>query len=826
LKVQANRRGSAVAPVWPIMDLLWKDIRYALHSLRANPGFALVAILTLALGIGATTAIFSVVNGVLLQPLPLKDPDRLVMVWERAMNNPAPQAQRNVASPGNVFEWMKEIPRTFSSLGASTDWEVSLTGQAEPELVLAGLASGQLFQTLGAKPYLGRYLEPADATGEADGRVVLSYAFWQRKFGGDRRVIGRRVQVDGEAYTIIGIMPREFIVPESRAEMWVPFIIQEGGRGRFLRPIGRLAPGVTIEQAQARMEVVAKRLEIANPERNAQMSVNIVPVHEQVVGSMRRSLLIVFAAVALLLLIGCVNIANLLLSRATARAKEMSIRSALGASRGQLVRQLLTESLILAILAGIVGVVIAGWATMLLVRFTPESAMLPRTAEIVVDGRVLGVTALLTLATGIFFGLAPALEASRTDLSTGLKSGSRGSTHDRRGKMFRNALVVTEVALATVLLIGAGLLIKSFSKLESVSPGVRPERAVTARVVLTDPYMEGEPRRQMMTRMLEKVRTLPGVEHAGAIVSLNMPFTSSLSRDSFQIEGEPVPKEGEEPGTDVRAVAGDYFRAMGMTLIAGRVFDARVIDPNNCEIVVNETLARTHFGSARNALGKRLKFEWYQPLRLNIVGVVNDVRAAGLGEAPATALYFSYAFDPQRQFTIVASATTAPRSLQVPLARALRSLDPLMPVKDVKTLEELISGTIARPRFNATMLSLFAALGLLLASLGIYGVLSYSVSQRTHEMGIRMALGADPRDVLRLVVRDGLKVAVLGVLVGVAVALPATRVLAALLYGVEASDPLVFASVAATLTLVALAASYLPARRATRVQPMVALRPE
>ena len=810
------------------MDLLWKDIRYAFHSLRANPGFALVSILTLALGIGATTAIFSVVNGVLLQPLPLKDPDRLVMVWERH-----PRMERNPASPANVSAWIDaEVPRTFSSLATTADWEVSLTGQAEPELVLTGLASGRLFETLGAKPYLGRAIVAADVTPEAEGVAVLSHAFWQRKFGGDRKAIGRRVQIDGEDYTIVGVMPRQFMVPESRAEMWVPFNLNPTGRGRFLRPIGRLAPGVTIQQAQARMETVAKRLQAAHPaggmftQSMAQMSINIVPVHEQVVGSMRRSLWIVFAAVALLLMIGCVNIANLLLSRATARAKEMTIRSALGASRAQLVRQLLTESLILAIIAGIVGVVIAGWATMLLVRFTPESAMLPRTAEIVVDGRVLAVTALLTLATGVFFGLAPALEASRTDLNTGLKSGSRGSTHDRRGKMFRNALVVAEVALATVLLIGAGLLIKSFAKLEAINPGLRPERAVTARVVLTDQYASGDARVQMVERMLEKVRTVPGVEHAGAIMSINMPFTGSLSRDSFLIEGQPKPPEGEEPGTDVRPIAGDYYRAMGMTLLAGRPLNQRQVDPENAEVVVNESLAKQHFGGVQNALGKRILFEWYQPLKLRIVGVVGDVRAAGLGEQPATAIYISYALDPQRQFTIVASSDADPASLQVPIARALRSVDPLMPVKDLKTLEELISGTIARPQFNATMLSLFAALGLLLASIGIYGVLSYSVSQRTHEMGIRMALGADPGDVLRLVVGDGLKVATIGVIAGLIAAYPAMRIMAALLYGVETGDPAVYFSVAATLAVVALAASYVPARRATRVQPMVALRPE
>ena len=439
------------------MDLLLKDIRFSIRSLRANPGFAIVSILTLALGIGATTAIFSVVNGVLLQPLPLQDPSRLVVVAERSLDSP-PNEYR-VTSPMNYLEWIKET-KLFSSMGAYFDWEMNLTGRGEPELVRVGLATSSLFKTLGVRPFLGRVYENDD-----DPEIVLSYDFWQTKFGGDRAVIGKPIQLGTSTVTIIGIMPRDFFVPGSRAVLWAPYPPPATARGRYLTPIARLAPGVSEQQARAGMIVVAKRLENAFPERNKNWTAVVDPVHEHVVGNVRRALLIVMAAVAFLLLIACVNIANLLLSRATARSKEMAIRAAVGASRGQLIRQLLTESLILASIAGIIGVVIAGWATMILVRFTPQSAAIPRTAEIAVDERVLAMSVLITLATGVLFGLAPAVGASRTNLQGGLTSATRGSTQDRTRKTLRNSLIVAEVALATVLLIGAGLLIKSFARL-------------------------------------------------------------------------------------------------------------------------------------------------------------------------------------------------------------------------------------------------------------------------------------------------------------------------------------------------------------------------
>jgi putative ABC transport system permease protein len=794
------------------MDLLSKDIRYALHSLTTNPSFALIAILTLALGIGATTTIFSVVNGVLLQPLPLRDPDRLVMVAELRLNEP--DARPNQISPANFTEWTRQTGGVFSSLAATFDWEMSLTGQTEPEVVRVGLSSGTLFPTLAVQPLLGQTF-----SSEEEEVTVLSHALWQRKFGGDPKAIGKRIEIDGDTLTIIGVMPREFFVPTSRADLWVPYKVPAEVRGRYLRAIARLKPGVTAQQAQAAMDVVTARTRTQHV-NNTDYGAIVVPVHEEVVGNVRRALLIVFAAVGLLLLIGCVNIANLLLSRATSRSREMAVRAALGASRGQLIRQLLTESVILALVAGIVGVGIATWATKLLVRVASAQSMMPRLAEITVDGRVLLASAGIALFTGILFGLAPAIEASRTDLQSGLKSVSRGSTQDRRGKRFRNILVVAEVALATVLLIGAGLLIKSFGKLEDVDPGVRPERVLTMRVVLPPRHHEPEKRRVFVQQMLESVRAVPGVKEAGAIVSINMPFTGSLSNTSFVIEGAPPAAPGHEPSADIRIIAGDYHRAMGIPLLAGRTLDERTARP---EFVVNEAFVRRYFGG-KDGVGRRLAIEWFDELQGDIVGVVGNVRAAGLEKDIAPAIYFSYRYDPNAQFTLAVATSGNPAAVQGSVTRKLRSLDSLMPVTDVKTLGNLVSGTIARPRFNATLLTLFAALGLLLASIGIYGVLSYAVAQRTQETGIRMALGARPSDVLKLVVRDGVTVAVIGVIMGVAIALPATRLLAALLYGVEASDPAVFAIVAGTLTLVALAASYLPARRATRVDPMLALR--
>lgn len=800
------------------METFWRDIRFSIRSLRANPGFAIFAVLTLAIGIGATTAIFTVVNAVLLRPLPYDDPSRLVHIWER---NVVDGRERNVASPRNYNVWAEE-KRIFSSMGCHFDWPLTLTGHGHPAEIRGGLVSGSLFPTVGVRPFLGRVITPEDAKQGGAGVIVLSYRYWQQKFGGDRTVIGRQVSIDGEAHTIIGVMGRGFSLPGSRADLWAGFPVPNDG-GRYLTTIARLAPGATLQQAQAHMNVVATRTEKMSP-RNTNMGINVFPLHEEVVGNVRRALLVVLASVGLLLLIACVNIANLLLSRATSREKEMAVRSALGASRGRLVRQLLTESLVLALLGGVTGMIVAGWATTLLVRFTPESAMVPRMNEIGIDGRALGVAILLAFVTALFFGLAPAIKASRANLQTGLKSTSRGASSDRRGKAFRNVLVVAEVALATVLLIGAGLLIKSFAKLQSVDSGVTADGVLTMHIVLPTSNDTPDKQRAVMTQIIEQVSSVPGVTRMA--VTRNMPFTDAIGATGVEIVGNAPLPNGEEPGGHIRFVAGDYFRAMGMTLLAGRFLDPRETKRAVTEYVINEAFASAYFGNS-SPIGRRINFEWSEDLTGVIVGVVRNVRNAGLDKEPNKAIYLNWVNHPSRELTvIVKTEADDPLSLQAPVTRVLQSIDPMLPVSDVRTLEAMISGTISRPRFNATMLTLFAALGLLLASIGIYGVLSYSVAQRTHEMGIRMALGADPRDVLRLVVADGAKVTAVGIVAGVLTALGTTRVLNALLYEVSAFDLQVFATVAATLAAVALAASYIPARRATRVDPMIALRTE
>lgn len=803
---------------------IYRDVRLAIRSLMKQPGFAVVSILTLALGIGATSAIFSVFKTVILQPLPFPESEQLVQLWEHDFTD---AREENFVGTLNYLDWKTQ--RIFESTGAYWLGQTSVVGYGAPEEMKIGASTGDFFSTLRVTPLLGRNIQPGDDKDGAPQVAVITYGLWQRKFNGDRNVIGRSIRINGEAGTIVGVLPEHFIVTHSQAELWTGLVLPttpDSMRGRFLRVVGRLKPNVTIEQARAHMGGVAKANLAKMPEYNNNMGINVVPMHQQIVGDVQRPLTIVLAAVGILLLIACVNVANLLLSRASTRSKEMAIRAALGASRFRLIRQLLTESAVLSLLGALLGLLLAAWGTALLVRFVPDTSMLPRIEEISVDAITVAVTAVIAIITAILFGLAPAIDASRTDLQTVLRNTSRGSTHGRGGKRFRDLLVGSEIALAVVLLVSAGLLLKSFKELTDVDPGVRTTGAVTMRIEIPfSNFPTGEPQKRIAfyDRLFDEMRAVPGVTHVGA--TQHMPFGGPGRGDGFDIEGRTYP-EGQGPSSDMRAVSGDYFGAMGMKLIAGRTFDLR--DRSVRSYVVNDLLAKKYFPN-ENAIGKRLTIVWNpddEPSTGEIIGVVGNVRQAGLGEEANRAMYVNWAMSPVRQLTVIASSNVDPHTLIAPLTGVVRRLEPEATVANVKTLDEVVMNTIARPKFNASLLTIFSVLGLFLSAIGIYGVLSYSVAQRTQEIGVRMALGAQPKQVMRFVSREGMTIAVIGLVIGTIGALAATRVLQSLLYGVSATDPFVLGLVWVVVAAVAFLAVFMPARRATKVDPLVALRTE
>jgi predicted permease len=806
-----------------MMREVYSDVRLAVRSLMKQPGFAAVAILTLALGIGSTSAMFSVFKAVVLQPLPFNEPERLVQIWE---NDTTDAREQNPVSTHNFRRW-QEQRRVISHIGAYWTGGGSLAVAGDAEEIELGGATGELFATLQTRPLLGRLLREGDDVAGNENVAVLSYELWQRRFGGDRNVIGRSIKVAGDPFTVVGVLPREFLLANSSAELWVGLELPTeppAMRGRFLHVVGRLARGVSIEQARAHMDEVAKVAQAAMPDHNRGMLINLVPLHEQIVGDVQRPLTIVLASVGILLLIACVNVANLLLSRASTRRKEMAIRAALGASRSRMIRQLLTESVVLSIIGAVLGLLLAAWGTALLVRFIADAALLPRIDEISVDGVIVAVTAVIAIVTAMLFGLAPAIEASRTDLQNVLRSTSRGSTHGRGGKRFRDLLVGSEIALAVVLLISAGLLLKSFNELLSVDAGVKTEGRLTMRVeVPSSTFPEEHHRFAFYEKLFQQVRTLPGVTHVGA--TQHMPFRNEIRGDGFKVEGRAL-TPGQDPSGHMRMVGGDYFAAMGMRVISGRVFEPR--DNARLAFIVNEAMVKKHFPN-ENPIGRRLSIAWNPgdpDTPGEIVGVVNDVRQSGLNSDVSPALYINYPLNADPQMTLIIASSGDPETLAAPITRMVRTLAPEATVADVMPLEDVVMKTVARPKFNASLLTIFSALGLILAAIGVYGVLSYSVSQRTQEIGVRMALGAQPKQVMQFVSREGMTIAVIGLAIGTVAALIATRVLQSLLYGVSATDPAVFAVVWVVVAGVAFLAVYLPARRATRVDPLVALRTE
>jgi putative ABC transport system permease protein len=795
------------------MDTLLRDARHALRSLRKSAGFSLIAVFTLALGIGASTAMFTLVNSVLLRPIDYRDPDRLVMLWE---HNPRGRV-RNVVSPANFFAW-REQATSFTGLSASYDQPQNLTGSGEPEEVLARLATDNFFEVLGAAAQIGRPFVRGDEDKDV---VVLSSRLWQRRFGSDPAIVGRGITLNGRLLTVVGVMPASFPSVGGRPHLWLPERFPQDARGRYLQVVARLRPGATVEQARTEMSGLAGRLARVHP-RNTNWGATVVPVHEQVTGDARPALLVLLGAVGLLLLIACVNVANLLLARAATRHTEIAVRLALGATRGRLVRQMLTESLLLAIVAGMFGLALAVWGTELLVRVLPADFALPRLDEVRVDGRVLGFALLMSLLTGVLFGTAPAMAASALNLAQATRDAMRGTTSGRN--RLRRGLVVAEVALAVVLLVGAGLLGRSLERLLQVDTGVRAEHLLTMRVMMAGTqYTEDPALRNFMGALLPRLETLPGAGAAGAVAYL--PLSGQKIGHSFYIDEQPRPRPGEEYSTDIRPIAGDYFRALGVPLLRGRFFDARDSERAGPVFIVNDALARQYFGGT-NPVGKRISFEWGETISGEIVGVVGSVREMGPTEKAAPAIYRPYAQMPFAQMTVLLRAAGDPMALAAAAAAVVRDIDPNQPVAEIRTMEEVVANTVARPRLLVYLLGGFAGMALLLAALGLYGVISHSVTQRRHEIGVRVALGAAHRDVLRLIVQQGMGLTVVGLLVGLLAALAATRVMGSLLFETRASDPLTLSGVSAFLAMVALIACYVPARRATRVDPMVALRVE
>ena len=811
---------------------LRQDLRYGVRALLHSPGFSLIAVLTLALGIGATTAIFTVVDGVLLRPLGVAEPERLVTIREwRPESGEPPTGRQGTVSPANFFDWESQA-RSFSSMSYFTQWPLNLTGGGEPQEAQTHLVSANFFSTLGVQPILGRGFRPEEddpqGPGLSVGKVaVLGHGLWQTRYGGDPGIIGQTIRVDGEPVQVVGVMGPDFRVLNQKPELLIPMAIQPGNRttmGRFMTAIGRLKPGVTFEQARSEMDQIARRLDEAYPAFNTDFRTWLMPLREEVLGEVRPALLVLLGAVAMLLLIACTNVANLLLGRASARRQEIAVRLSLGATRGRLVRQLLTESLVLSLVGGTIGLVAAAVGTRALIRSLPETVQLPRLDAVSVDARVLVFALVVTLLTGLVFGLAPALAASRGDLQTTLRDASRGNTGGAPAMRLRNGLVVAEVGLALMLLVGAGLLLRSFQKLQDVDSGMRPEGVLTMRMSLSsEAYQSEEAVHGFMARLLPALEGLPDVQAVGTIQFL--PLTGAKSRTSAWRADRPKPSPGEEPGADIRAVAGDYFPAQGVQLVRGRLFDERDHAESPTVMIINEELAREQF-PGEDPVGKRLTYNWGDDFEGEIIGVVRNVHETSLTDKPATAFYRPFSQFPDGNLNVVIRTTRDPLALAGAVRAQVKALDPNLPVASVRTMESVVADATARSRMSSYLVAGFAALALLLAAIGLYGVIAYGVAQRRGEIGVRVALGAARGDILRLIVSQGMALTAVGLAVGLVGAFVLSRLLRSLLFGVTTTDVVTFAVVPLLLAAVALFASYLPASRAAQVDPAIALRSE
>ena len=809
------------------MDSLLRDIRFALRGLAKRPAFTAIALLTLALGIGVNTAIFSAVDSVLLRSMPFKDAEALVAVWE---HSPQLGIARNEMAPANFFD-LRNQNQAFESFAAFGDMSMNLTGEGEPERLEGQLVTANVFTVLGVQPALGRTFSLQEDQVGQDHVAVLSHALWQRRFNRDPNVINRQLTLNGESFTIVGVMPPDFFFPVRESELWIPWAMppeQASGRGdHYLRAVARLKPGVTRERANAEVESVAARLATDYPRTNEGLGFVVNSFQRDYVGDLRRPILVLFAAVGLVLLIACANVANLLLAQATARRREIAIRLALGARRWTIAQQLLLESLLLAIGGGVLGVLGAVWGVQALSKLLPAS--LSKLQAVTIDARVLLFTIVVVVLTAIAFGVVPALHAARANPGEALNETARDAASGSSGRYLRRVLVVSEVALAVVLLVGAGLLIRSFQRLNQVDVGFNPNNLLTMRMALPVPkYAKPEARRAFYDELLQRVDALPGVESAGMITVL--PLSFSGMKFSFSVEGRANPSDPNLPFALYRVVSPDYFRAMGIPLQRGRVFDTRDAKDSTPVMIVNRRLAE-QFWPGEDATGKRLKVGPIDSANpwATIVGVVGDVRQTGFYGEQLPEFYVPYAQEWRMWMApkdLVVRTSGDPTALSAAVRQAVWAVDKDQPVSNVQTMDQVFAAAISRERFQMLLLTLFATLALVLACIGLYGVISYMVAQRTHEIGVRMALGAQAGDVLRLVIRQGMVLASVGLTVGIAIGSAVTRVLSDMLYGVSARDPLTFVGVPVLLLLVAFLACYIPARRATRIDPLSALRCE
>jgi putative ABC transport system permease protein len=792
-----------------------KDLRFGIRMLLKSPGFTVMAVLTLALGIGANTAIFSVINAVMLQRMPFATPERLAMVWEQS-----PRSGRiNVVNPVNFLQW-RARNHSFERIAALIGFDASLAGMGEPEVVHAMAVSDGFFPILSVKPRLGRWFTPDEDFPGKNHVAIISEGLWSRRFGGDPDVVGRHIRVNNTDSIIVGVMPAGFRFPKTKADLWRPLAIDPAQQtGRYLMTVARLRDGETIESAQADMNVLTPQLQRERPDFNSKWGITVVALREWAVGEVRMPLLVLLAAVGLVLLVACANVANLLLMRAASRRREIAVRVALGAGAARIVRQLLVESTLLGLAGGAAGLALGLWATEALAAALPDTIRSVNLETIRIDSTVFLFATAISFATGVLFGLAPAFKAIRTDVQTSLKDGGRGVSPAR--SFARNALVVVEVALSMILLVGAGLLIRSFSKLASVNPGFDAQHVISMRLSEAGKYDE-KTSVEFNRQVLERVRAVPGVAAAG--MSHFLPLSGLMSATGFWRADQPRPAHGEEPVTEVLVVMPGFFAAMNIPLIRGRVFDERDRSGAPNRVVINQTLANRFFPN-EDPVGKVLTIQWgSEPYE--IVGVVGDVRNRTLNAAPQPCVYVSNLQDPIAGGYLVARATGDPRQLVNAIRAEIRTLDRDLPLAEVKTMDEYVSSSVAAPRFNTILLGGFAALAVALAAVGIFGVISYSVTQRTRELGIRRALGADASDVVRLVLAHGGNLAACGIAIGAAGAIAATRLLRSLLYEVTPTDVTTFIAVAFLLACVAIAASYLPARRAATIDPAGALRYE